>query len=200
ALRLPETLAEQEIAALCRPHKRLLPVWDIVPPHTGEMPVEKLLADMRAAGVKALRARPDECRFLLDALTCGEVFEALSARRIPLFLPANDWARLHAVVRDFPRLRVIACNIGPWGSDRFFRPLLAASENFYLEISSYELDGGIPALVRAYGAERILFGSGFHYRPMGGAALLLRNLDLPRRDKEKIGHGNLERLIQEAIP
>jgi len=193
-------VCNQEIADLCRLHRRLQPAWDILPPQTDEMPVERLLRDMRAAGVKVLRARPDEYRFAMNALTCGELFEEISARRIPLFWAARDWGRMHEIVRDFPRLRVVACDLGCWGSDRYFRPLLATSENFYLEISSYELDGGITRLVRKYGAERILFGSGFHYRPMGGASLLVRNLDIPRQAKEMIGHANLERLLRESKP
>jgi predicted TIM-barrel fold metal-dependent hydrolase len=91
---------------------------------------------------------------------------------------------------------VLAVEHGCWGSDRYFRPLLEEFANFHIDTANYELDGGIPALVRKYGAERIIYGSSFHNRPMGGASLLLRNVDIDPASRELIAHGNLERLLK----
>jgi hypothetical protein len=70
----------------------------------------------------------------------------------------------------------------------------------YVEISTYKLDGGIPAILDRYGPGRFLYGSAYHTFAMGGAALQLRNLDVDRNAKEQIAHGNLERLLREAKP
>ena len=191
-----------EVAAFCRADRRLHPVWSILPSQTGEMPLEDLLAGMRAHGVRALAAYPDENRFLLNGVTFGELFEAMIERRIPLFLRGGgtNWARITDVLREFPRLIVIACEYGCWGQDRYIRPLLERFEEFHIETSTLELDGGIPGLVAKYGPRRILFGSVYHRRPMGGASLLLRNLDIAPHAKELIAHGNIERLLAEARP
>lgn len=186
-----------EIAVFCEPHGRLHPVWNILPAQTGEMLLDQLLDGMREHGVRALCARPDENRFLLNGLTFGEFFDAMIERGIPLFLQAN-WARITEVLKEFPKLTVIATGVGVWGQDRYYRPLVERFENFYLESSAAELDGGIPAHVRKYGPDRILFGSGSHRKPMGGASLLLRNLDLDAEAKSMIAHGNLERLLGEV--
>jgi predicted TIM-barrel fold metal-dependent hydrolase len=167
------------------------------------MPLADLLAGMRAHGVAALSAYPDEHRFLLNGITFGEVLEAMIDRRIPLFLRGGGgtgWARTTDLLREFPRLIVIAADFGVWGQDRFIRPLMERFEGFHIETSTLELDGGIPSLVARYGPGRILFGSGFHRRPMGGASLLLRNVDIAPDAKQLIAHGNLERLLEQSKP
>jgi hypothetical protein len=192
-------VANAELAAACKRHRRLHPVWSLLPPQTGEMPADKLFVKMRRNGVKMLRAYPDEHRYLLNSVTLGGTLEGMVAKRIPLFLSAN-WQRITDILKEFPGLIVIIANMGCWGCDRFFRPLWERFEHVYIETSTLELDGGIPELVAKYGANRILFGSGFHTRPMGGASLLLRNVDISRQDKELIAHGNLERLLEESHP
>ncbi|NQT20248.1 MAG: amidohydrolase family protein [Planctomycetes bacterium] len=188
-----------EIKAFCAPSSRLHPAWHILPAQTGEMPPEELRRQMQDAGVKMLAARPDEHRYLLNGITFGPLFEMIIECRIPLFL-ASNWQRVTDLLSEFPKLRVIVTDLGWWGSDRYIRPLLERFEGFQIETSSFELDGGIPALVEKYGATRILFGSACHRRAMGGASLLLRNLDISAKDKELIAHGNLERLLEESKP
>jgi hypothetical protein len=188
-----------EVAEFCKPHRRLHPVWHVLPSQTGEMTPAGLFAQMRARGVKALAARPDDHRYLLNGITLGDLLEAMIERRVPLFVGAN-WARVTELLREFPRLRLVVADVGCWGPDRFLRPLLEHFEGFHFETSSFELDGGLPALVGKYGPERILFGSGCHRRPMGGASLLLRNVDISIEAKEQIAHENLERLLEESNP
>jgi len=193
-------VANAELAALCAPHPRLHPVWNLLPPQTGEMPTDELVAGMRESGVKAVAARPADNRFLLNGITFGETLDVLIERRIPLFVPGggDNWARITDLLKDFPTLRLIACEFGVWGQDRYIRPLMARFEGFHIETSTLELDGGIPSLVGKYGPRRILFGSGYHRRVMGGASLLLRNLDIDSEAKELIAHGNVERLLKEV--
>jgi hypothetical protein len=69
---------------------RLQPTWALLPPQTGEQPpTAEFLAQMRAAGVRALWAFPEEHRYRLDGRTFGELFEALAERRVPLFVKAS---------------------------------------------------------------------------------------------------------------
>jgi hypothetical protein len=186
-----------ETADFCAPNPRLHPVWNILPPQTGEMLPDRLLSAMRGQGVRTLCARPDDNRYLLNGITFGPLLEALVERRIPLFLQAR-WERVTELLKEFPNLTVIATGVGVWGQDRYFRPLLERFEGFHVETSAMELDGGIPALVNDYGPHRILFGSGCHRRPMGGASLLLRNLDIDDDAKALIAHRNLEKLLAEV--
>lgn len=184
--------------AFCRASPRLHPVWHILPPQT-DFPVDPFLDGMRRSGIRLLAAAPDAHRYLLNGLTFGPLFECLVEKNIPLYVDPN-WERITALLKDFPRLLLIVTQVGPWGLDRYIRPVLDAYAGVHLETSALELDGGLPRLVNRYGAGRFLFGSGYHHHAMGGPSLMLRNLDIARSDKERIGHGNLERLIDQSKP
>ncbi|MBN1555219.1 MAG: amidohydrolase family protein [Phycisphaerae bacterium] len=179
--------------------ERLHPIYHILPTCTGEIVLDTFFDDMRTNGVRALAADPEAHRYLLNGLTFGDLFEAMIEKRVPLYLK-SDWSVVTAVLKEFPELIVIVRDLGSWGADRFCRPILDAFPNVHVEISTYKLDGGVPALLERYGPERILYGSGYHTCAMGGPAMRLRNLDIDRDAKEQIAHGNLERLLREARP
>lgn len=86
---------------------------------------------------------------------------------------------------------------GPWGEDRYFRPLLESAERFYLDISRYELDCGLRDVVAKYGAERLLYGSNYPRTSMGGARLMAAHGDIDEAARRLIAGDNLRRLLQE---
>lgn len=187
------------------PHERLLACWALLPPQTGELGrLEDWFAGAFESRVRAFTAWPDVNRFLLRAEVFGEVFEEMIARRIPLLYrcrwgaSGGNWGGAYDLLRDFPELRVILCNVGCWGPDRLFRPLLDACPNVFLETSEYILDGGIEAFVERYGAARLLYGSDFPAAYHGGMMLALAHAEIPDGDKRAVASGNLERLISEV--
>ena len=187
-----------EISEFCASDKRLTPVWNILPPQT-EMNVNDLVSNMRINGVSALRALPAAHRYLLNEITMGTLFAELVRLRIPLFLNVDEgWQVLYEVMASFPDMILIATDHGCWGQDRYFRPLLDRYSHFYIDTSRYELDGGLEQLVEQYGSTRLLFGSAYHRVPMGGASLLLRHAEIDDSDREAIGSGNLERILNEV--
>ena len=184
----------------CAASERLHPIWTILPAQTGEMEPDTLFADMPRWGVKALFAWPEGNLYQLDALTVGPLLEGMIARNIPLMLHRGRtaWPAITSILKEFPRLTLICVGLGTWGHDRWSRPLIEGFDSFYIDTAGYELDGGVKELVGKYGAERILYASGYHSRAMGGPANQLRNLDIDDESKELIAHGNLERLLKEV--
>ena len=184
----------------------LQPSWAILPPQTGELDTpEEFVARMKANGVRALWAFPSKHHYLLNGTTFGELFEIMIQRRIPLFVSTKEcsngvegFAMIEALLRDFPKLIVIATDHGCWGQDRLFRPLIERYENFYIDTSRYELAGGIRDFCDRYGPYRMLFGTGFPEIPMGGALLTLTHAEISDQAKEAIFGGNLRRLLQEV--
>ena len=87
---------------------------------------------------------------------------------------------------------------GSWGEDRLFRPLMARYPHFAVDTSRYELDGGIEDVCRAYGPERLLFGSNFPETPMGGPMLTLLHAEISDDDRALIAGGNLRRILEEV--
>jgi hypothetical protein len=179
-------------------HPRLHPTWAILPPQTGEMgDVARFAEDMKANGVRALRACPAEHKYLLNGLTFGPLLEEMAARRIPL-LVGPEWEAITALLGEFPTLTAIVVGHGEWGDDRYFRPLLERYTGLHVDISCYHQDHGISDLVARYGADRLLYGSGYPEHQMGGALLCVARADIPEADRAAIAGGNLRRLLAEV--
>ena len=191
-----------------REHPVLLGCWTMLPAQTGEMPVDKLLADMKTHRIIALRAFPAAHRYLLNELTMGGLLTEMTARHIPLLYSAGSsqpgvgqrqaWQELYDLLDDFPELTVIITDHGSWGSDRYFRPLLENCPNVYVDTALYFLDGGIEDFVATYGPTRMVYGSGLPERFPGGMMLAIRHGQIPEEAKTAIAVGNLTRIIEEV--
>lgn len=188
------------LAAEIAGHPRLVGTWAILPPQTSELPPSTILfKDMTAANVRALWAFPDDHRYILDRLVFGALLDEVAQRRIPLFIKRSvGWPVFYNLLAQYPSLTVVAAAHGPWGEDRYFRPLLEHYANFYVDISRYELDCGIRDLVKKYGPKRLLMGSNYPYAPMGGPRLMLAHGDIDAVAREAIASGNLRRLLRKV--
>jgi hypothetical protein len=178
-------------------YPQLVPAWVLLSPQTGEWNSDRFIGQMKEAGVRALWAFPDKHRYLLNKVSMGSVLEELVSRKIPLFLKA-DWELIYKILADFPDLVLVAAGHGPWGMDRFFRPLLEKYPNFYIDTANYELDWGLEDLCKKYGYSRILFGTATPERTMGGPLFTLLHAPISQEAKEAIASKNLERILGEA--
>jgi predicted TIM-barrel fold metal-dependent hydrolase len=184
-------------------YANLEPSWAILPPQTRELgTVAQFISAMGKNGVKALWAYPSEHKYLLNGTTFGELFEEMIARGIPLFVQRKvasgglqGWAVVESVLRDFPKLTMALVGHGSWGEDRYFRPMIERYENLYVDMSRYELDGGIADFCGTYGPDRMLFGTNFPNTPMGGPMLTLMHADISDDEKEAVAGGNLRRIL-----
>lgn len=194
-------LGNRLLSEAIAPHPELVGCWTILPHHTRELPLpEEFFQRMREAGIGAIRIFPDKHRFRADGITLGAWLEQMVTRRVPLFLSirrGTSWDDVYRLLADFPHLVCVICDHGIWGDDRHFRPLLERYPNTYVDLSQYHLDGGIESLVADYGAQRILFGSGFPESYFGGMMLALRHAQIPDDAKAAIASGNLERILAE---
>jgi len=192
------------IAEAIAPHReRLVGTWCILPPQCEEIPPRKeFFTAMKKAGIGALRAFPAEHRWHPRREVIGELFDEISERGIPLIMSCDEhvhWpATLYDVMREFPTLTLVITDVGLWGPDRFFRPLVENYQNVYVEISQYILADGIKTFVKKYGAERLLFGTGFPRQDHGAMMLVVKHAEISEADKEKIAAGNMERILAEA--
>jgi len=186
------------VVAEAKRYPALEPTWAILPPQTGEMPYgPELLDTMKANGVRALRAFPDEHRYRLDRRTFADVFDALIEKRIPLFVKQNLVA-IGDLLAEVPDLVVVAVNQGPHSLERYLRPLIESYPNLYVDTSYYIVDGLIEEFCERYGPERLLFGSAYPDNCSGAALLRLIQADIDAQGKSAIAGGNLERLLGEV--
>ncbi len=178
---------------------RLRSVLAVAPSITDEgFDVETLFKTINKYDIFGLRANPVQNRFMLDRITMGDIFDAMTEAKIPLYLsPQNGWEIVFNVMKEFPNLTAIITNYGLWGSDRFIFPLVNAYKNLYVDSSDFQEIKGIETFVNKFGSERMLFGTNFPSDAMGGPRATLLGADISISDKENIAHKNIERLMVE---
>ena len=106
-------------------------------------------------------------------------------------------ARLAKVVRDIPKLTIIAAHMGSY---RFYDDVMRelAGLPLYLEFSqagTYESKADLLALIQRHGSERILFGTDTPWDNPDRVLQSFLDLNLPNTDRELILYGNASRLL-----
>ena len=189
--------------------ERLKGVWCMLPQQCDEFPsVDTLFDEMRANGICALTLEPFEHRYVPCRLTLGKVMDAAAERKVPILLenfsvhwedPHTRWTELYHFLAEFPKNTYIFRAIyGKWGIDRQIRPLLENYPGFHFALSGYWVPEGIRDLAEIYGAERLLFATGYPVFNHGNQMLQLKYSGLPAEDVAKIAGQNMERILKEA--
>jgi len=182
-------------------HARLHPTKVFVPTCCQDMvSADEFMAQLRNEGVRAVRAFPSKNSYLLDRVSCGDLLEAFIAHSIPLLVPLAElgWERIYALMKDFPKLRLIVTQIGIWGHDRYFRPLMKTYPGFCVSTSRMEIGGEVKSVVDRLGPEHIVFGSGLPQHYPGSFVMMLARADISDAARDAITHGNLERMLGEV--
>lgn len=182
--------------------RRLTGVWCILPDSCGEIPEpDEFFRQMKENRIGALTLSPYEHRYEPRRIVIGKIMDAAAERKVPVLLNcfSGKWKDLYDFLERFPKnVFIFGEAWGKWGSDRNIRPLLETYEHFHFEISSYWVPEGVRDLAEKYGAERILYGSGFPSYNQGAGMLQMKHSGLDRESMAKITGGNLERILKGA--
>lgn len=178
--------------------------WTILPPQTDrDVMTPDFFARMAAGRIAALRLFPDMHRYVPSRATLGKVLDEAAARRVPVLLSLRlgwDYPAVHRFLETFPDLTCVICDVGVWGQDRNTWPLLDAYERVYLETSMISLEaGGLEAAVRAWGAGRLLFGTGYPVHYAEAAVLDVLHAEIADEDKVKIATENWTALLSREV-
>lgn len=149
-----------------------------------------------AAGVRMVRACPGRHRWSLDSPPAMAWWGTLADAGCAVSLDVSEvgFGGIRALARSFPELTVVALNPG-YRELRRTAELLEAAPNVLAEVGTLNTSGGVEWLAAVAGAERLVFGTGGPVNDDAGATWLLRHLDLPRDQVERIAHGNAARLL-----
>ncbi len=180
------------------------PCLTLLPTHTEELwAAENLVAELRHRGARAVRLfpSPNIHRYPLDRRVIGDILGVLEEVRVPVFLDFDlgrrdeaDWPALYDLAEAFPDLPLIV--LRPGGrSDRGMYPFLKNYPNTHIETGGYWVHHGLERVCHSFGAERLLFGSGFPYWSLPGAAYHVATSGVSPEEKQMIGSGNLRRLL-----
>ena len=161
--------------------------------------IEEDLKHIKELGLKGVKLHPDFQKIAIDDERCERIYELCSGE-MPVLLHTGDYRydfsnpdRLIPILEKYPELTVIGAHFGGWSVWDEAVAKLSSYENFYVDCSSSfewltpERTGEI---IRAYGADKVLFGTDF---PMWGYEQELERfsaLGLTEEETEKILYKN----------
>ncbi|MCR5485801.1 MAG: amidohydrolase family protein [Clostridiales bacterium] len=177
-------------------------VWAVLPPYTDETPKpEALFDEMKKNNIGAVYINPSVHRYVPDMLTLGKTLSVIEENKIPIILSTEygvSMELIYKIMRAFPRLRALISDTDCWPNARRLYPLISEYENAVLDLS-YVMDaGGIEDMTSRFGAEKLLFGTGFPARYPGSVLAMVRGADISERERELILGKNLENILSEA--
>lgn len=177
------------------------PVWAILPFTTGELgSPEEFFERAKQYEVKGVLLYSSSHSFINSEWLCGEMYQMLERKRIPVFTRIGtdfSWSELHDLLSAHPNLLVILRDVG-YRSDRILYRLLDRFRNLYVETGRYLVFRAIEDIVRRFGAERLIFGSGAPRLSPGAATTPVLLSDISVEEKRMIAGDNLRRLISEV--
>jgi predicted TIM-barrel fold metal-dependent hydrolase len=189
------------IASVCREHPNFTGFGTL---HKDMENPEGEIDRIYALGLKGIKFHPDMQRFNIDDDAMMNIYAALEGR-LPVIFHTGDYrfsfshpSRLARVLDNFPKLCVVAAHFGGWSVVDIAYDYFHKRSCYFDVSSSLSFIGSRRAveLIRAYGAERFLFGSDY---PMWDPASCLKEfleLDLCDNDKELILFKNAEKILK----
>ena len=172
--------------------------FTVMPGHTGEIPRGRGLAEYLATGrAAAVRVLPSAHGYSLSDLCARELLETVEAARLPLLVELADtsWAEIDGVLEAHPALRTIVLRVA-YREDRRLYALLEKHANLFVETSVYVGHRAIERVVQAFGARRLIFGTGAPLFAPGGAVAPIVYAEISDEDKAAIAGGNLRELTR----
>jgi hypothetical protein len=184
---------------------RLAPCLTLLPEHTGELwEPEVLLDQLRRRHACCVRLFPSATvhRYPFDRRVLSGLFDVLAPARVPVLVDFDlgrrdeaDWRGLYDLADAYPELPFVL--IRPGGrSDRGLYPLLRRCANVSIETGGYWVHRGLERISERFGADRLVFGSGFPYWTMSGAAYHVATARVSDEERAAIAGGNLRRLLE----
>jgi len=155
-------------------------------------------------GLKGVKLHPDIQKFKLDDFRCLRIYDRCEGR-VPLLIHTGDSRydfsnpnRLLPILKIYRNLTVIGAHFGGYSIWEQAAELLAGTPNLYVDCSStmFALDDEkVAALIRAYGADRVLFGTDYPmWSPLDEVENFMR-LPLTDTERSQILHRNAEKLL-----
>ncbi len=169
---------------------------------------ENIRADVEticSLGLKGVKLHHDIQQIRADDVRCMRIYERCEEKGLPVLLHAGDHRydysnpkRLEQVLKRFPHLTVIGAHLGGWSVWEEAADRLPPYANFYVDCSSslYALKPEqARMIIRAYGADRVLFGTDYPMWPVGDELTRLQALGLTEGEMESITHRAAEKLL-----
>jgi len=150
------------------------------------------LDEIESLSLRGIKIHPDFQTFYIDDPALNPMYEQISERGLPVLFHTGDFRydyshprRMKKLLQDFPKLVAVGAHFGGWSVWDAAAEYLADTR-CYVDTSSslYVLPPErARALVRRYGAERVVFGVDF---PMWGHKRELERIDALNLTSEEL--------------
>ncbi len=175
--------------------------------HPDSSDPEAEINSLISLGLKGVKMHHDFQGAPLDDPKCLRIYEICRDKGVLLLLhmgdPRSDFShpkRLKRVFDSFGGLRVIGAHFGGWSFWKEAQEILSGYEGFMTDCSSslafLPKDEAV-GIIRAYGAERVLFGTDYPMWDFGKELERFNALGLSRNESEKILYKNAHELFFE---
>ena len=204
-------VGNEAVLRLVADEPRLLPAWVLLPSATGETPApDRLLDEMRTAGVKAVFLAPGTYGHGLEDWEVDDVLDVLAEARVPVFLDGEKgfpgWTYSYTLdsldidaafrlARRHPHLPVVLTAFRFRHSNRSLARAMQQTDNLYLELSGHWFYKNVEFMAGLVGPERLLFGTRLPVHDPAATKAVVQYADVPDEDKELIAGENLRRLL-----
>ena len=161
---------------------------------------------LRSLGLKGVKIHPDIQKFHADCENAYKIYDLCDRAGIPVLVHCGDYRypysepeRIAHVLRDFPHLKFVGAHFGGWSVWDQAVAALCDFPNLVVDTSSsfpWLSVGHVMDLIRAYGAERVMFGTDYPMWPPESDLEFFRRLPLTEDEREKIAWKNCAELYQ----
>ncbi len=164
------------------------------------------LEHLLSLGLRGVKLHPDIQGFKVDDYRCLKIYE-LCEGRLPILMHTGDSRydnsnpnRLLPILQIYQDLTVIGAHFGGWSVWDEACQAYAGLKNFYVDCSSsfYCLEKSkVLELIRAYGADRVLWGSDYPMWSTENELACFFSLDLTDGERRRILSENIRQLLGE---
>ena len=175
--------------------------------HAGDENLLSEVSGFAGLGLIGVKMHPDMQQFNIDDPRLYPLYDAVQGKLPVMFhsgdprTPYSHPARIKKVMEDFPRLIVIAAHLGAWSMQDTALPLLKDKENCFVDTCSsmsHMPQARAMKYIRAYGADRVFFGTDYPVEDPVHQIRTLEAMPLTDGEKEKIAFGNAKRFLREV--
>jgi predicted TIM-barrel fold metal-dependent hydrolase len=197
-------LGNRAVAGVVRQAPDRLVGVGCINPMLGAVALEEL-AQCLAEGFRALRLYPVQHLYTVrDRGVLDPVFERAAAARLPVYwtgcptpgsiLGNTPLDGLEDLAPAFPTVPIVLSAYNYRDNTRI-QLLMRAASNVYLEISCYHGVEGVREFSQAFGADRVLLGTGYGLQYAGIGVGKVETADISEGARALIGRENARRLL-----
>lgn len=165
--------------------------------------VEEVDRGLRELGLKGLCVDPEAQKFHFTDDEFWTILEVVAAQDVPVFCMTSesdyfDTGEINETVMGFPKVSFVFSQMGLPNPDAMFSRVMN-EKNVYFETSKAPI-AYIKSAIEEYGAEKVVFGSGFRGEDYPTHEIgKIQDLDLDEKEETKILGENFEELIGPSV-